>query len=186
MAKQILSVITLACALSAAVTPAWPEDLGQVDSPPAQAPLAASSPALNTSAPLVPATASAPARASAPAAASTSALPSQKLGARIASLPLFIAGCACGTVVGTPICFVRKFPSEFHNLAYGFVGSITDNKSKWLSIPAGIAWLPFSGTATLMEAPVYAFKDAYMAEKPFSKEQFSLGQIDAPDKKQKD
>jgi hypothetical protein len=105
------------------------------------------------------------------------------MGARIAAWPLCIAGFTCGTIVGTPICFVRKLPSEVRNLAHGFVGSITDCESKFLLIPAGIAWLPFAGTAALMEAPVYACKGAYMAEKPFSKEQFSLGLLDAPDNK---
>jgi hypothetical protein len=110
--------------------------------------------------------------------AATPAAAPKSMGARIASWPLCIAGFTCGTIVGTPICFVRKLPAEVRNLAHGFVGSITEKESKLLLIPVGIAWLPFAGTAALMEAPVYAFKDAYMAEKPFSKEQFSLGELD--------
>lgn len=156
MKRKVLSLVTLSLALAATAAPAWADDQspGPMAASPASAPPAAAA--------TTPATAPAP----------------KSMGARVASWPLCIAGFTCGTVVGTPICFVRKLPSEVKNLAHGFVGSITDHESKFFLIPVGIFWLPFAGTAALMEAPVYAFKDAYMAEKPFSKEQFSLGQLD--------
>jgi hypothetical protein len=159
MKKQVSTIISLLSALLATTTPAWPEDTSSV---PAQTNLAQGQPA-------------------APPAAATG---TQKTGAaRIAAWPVCVAGFACGAIVGIPICFVRKLPDEFHNLAHGFVGSITDNEKKYFLIPAGIAWLPFSASAALIEAPAYAWKNAYMAEKPFSKEQFSLGQMDDPAKK---
>ncbi len=162
MKNQTILLATILYVVLATLSPAWADD-----------PPAASAGADPSGAAAIPA----------PNTGSGAAGVSKPMRARLASWPLSIAGFACGTVVGTPICFVRKLPSEWHNLAYGFTGSITDNQNKLLSIPAGIAWLPFSATAALMEAPVYAFKDAYMAEKPFSKEQFSLGQLDAPNKK---
>jgi len=177
MHKQSLSRFALFFTLMATMSPAWADDRSSKS--PAVISPAVTNPAASSLAITTP-----PASAVTPVSTPTAnAADSKGVGARLASWPVCIAGFACGTIVGTPICFFRKLPSEIHNLAYGFVGSITDNQSKYLLIPAGIAWLPFSGTAALMEAPVYAFKDAYMAEKPFSKEQFSLGQIDAPDKK---
>jgi hypothetical protein len=107
-----------------------------------------------------------------------SALSSSSMGARLAAAPLNIIGIACGAIVGTPICFARKLPQEISEGAHGIVGSITDHKSKFLLVPAGFVWLPCAGFVSLLEAPVYAWKDAYMAEKPFSKEQFSLGKLD--------
>jgi hypothetical protein len=44
-------------------------------------------------------------------------------------------------------------------------------------LPAGAFWLPFALATSIMEAPVYAVRNSWMAEKPFSKEQFSLGEM---------
>jgi hypothetical protein len=100
-------------------------------------------------------------------------------GSHLGSLPKAIAGFCAGAIVGTPICFVRKFPKELNDGAHSFVGSIGSNDNKkLLFIPAYVAWIPFAGFISLVEAPAYAVKDAYTAEKPFSKEQFSLGELD--------
>ena len=97
----------------------------------------------------------------------------------ITALPRAIAGFCAGVVVGTPICFARKFPQEVKNGAHGFIGSIGSTEdSKLLFIPACVAWVPVALVITSVEAPGYAVKDAYTAEKAFSKEQFSLGELD--------
>lgn len=96
--------------------------------------------------------------------------------------PKAIAGCCAGFVIGTPICFARKLPQETKDGAHGIVGSIVkDNNNKFLLVPATLVYLPAACVALTLEAPTYALKDAYMANKPFSKEQFSLGKLD-PDK----
>jgi hypothetical protein len=101
-----------------------------------------------------------------------------KKGARLLAFPKAIAGFCVGALVGTPICFVRKFPSEVTEGAHGFVGSIGSNDSKkLLFVPACVAWMPVAGVVSALEAPGFALKDAYTAEKPFSKEQFSLGEL---------
>ena len=98
---------------------------------------------------------------------------------RLASLPKAVAGCCAGAIIGAPICFVRKFPKEVSEGAHGFVGSITsDDNNKLLFIPACVLWLPVASVVTALEAPGYALKDAYTADKPFEKEQFSLGEMD--------
>jgi hypothetical protein len=97
----------------------------------------------------------------------------------LVALPKAIAGFFTGAIIGTPICFVRKFPQEVNQGAHGFVGSIKDHDdNKLLLIPASIAWLPVAGFITALEAPAYAVKDAYIAKTAFSKEQFSLGELD--------
>jgi hypothetical protein len=97
----------------------------------------------------------------------------------LVALPRAIAGFCAGVVVGTPICFARKFPQELSEGAHGFLGSIVSNDDKKeLLLPAYVVWLPVAGVVTALEAPGYAIKDAYTAEKAFSKEQFSLGEMD--------
>ncbi len=97
----------------------------------------------------------------------------------IVSLPKAIAGFVTGVVVGTPICYFRKFPKEVTAGAHGLVGSIVTNEDdKHLFVPACVAWLPVALVITAAEAPAYAVKDAYTAQKSFSKEQFSLGELD--------
>lgn len=98
---------------------------------------------------------------------------------RLAGWSKSIVGFCAGAIVGTPICFLRKFPSEVSEGAHGFVGSITSNdNNKLLLVPACVAWLPVAGVVSALEAPGFALKDAYTADKPFSKEQFSLGQME--------
>jgi len=123
-----------------------------------------------------------PAWADDPKATNAPAAPNvqSKSGAsHLVALPKAIAGFCAGAIIGTPICFVRKFPKELNDGAHSFVGSIADNDNKkLLFVPAYVAWIPFAGFISLCEAPALAIKGAYTAEKPFSKEQFSLGELD--------
>ncbi len=97
----------------------------------------------------------------------------------LVALPKAIAGFCAGAVVGTPICFARKFPHEVTEGAHGLLGSIvTDDDKKVLLIPACVVWMPVAGIVTALESPGFAMKDAYTAEKSFSKEQFSLGAME--------
>lgn len=97
----------------------------------------------------------------------------------LVALPMAVAGFCAGAVIGTPISFLRKFPKEVTQGAHGFVGSIGNNDSKkLLYVPACVMWLPIAGCVAALEAPGYGLRHAYTAEKPFSKEQFSLGEMD--------
>jgi hypothetical protein len=98
-----------------------------------------------------------------------------KTSAHPANVPTVIAGFCTGFVVGMPICLVRKFGDETIAGAYGIVG---DTKHKWLFVSAEAFWTPFAAVVACLEAPVYSWRDAWMAEEPFSKEQFSLGDLD--------
>lgn len=109
--------------------------------------------------------------------------PNKSALSHLMSLPVSLAGVCAGVAVGTPICYVRKLHQEVRESSHGLAGSIVnDENHKFLLIPAGLVWLPVSLVITTLEAPGYALKDAWMADKPFSKEQFSLGEIDAPQK----
>jgi hypothetical protein len=88
------------------------------------------------------------------------------------SVPKRTLGFFAGAVVGTPVCVVRKFKDEEINGTRGIAG---DTSNPLLLIPAGAFWLPLALLYTGMEAPAYAIKNSWMADKPFSKEQFSLG-----------
>ena len=95
------------------------------------------------------------------------------------SMPKTIAGVCSGIVVGTPVCFIKKLPQETLEGGRGFVGSIIPNENnKLLLIPACAAWLPVAAVITAIESPGYALRNSWMAEKPFSKEQFSLTELD--------
>jgi len=100
---------------------------------------------------------------------------------RLKSAPAALAGFCAGAALGMPICFVRYMGRETMNDAHGLIGSVmTDNNNPWLLVPAGIFCSPFAALVTAVETPVYACKNAYMADKPFSKEQFSLGTLEDP------
>jgi hypothetical protein len=108
-----------------------------------------------------------------------SSKPTKSVPARLANVPVCAAGFCTGFVVGTPVCFARKLKQEVSEGAHGLVGSIvTDNNNPALLVPAGIFWFPAAMFVAGMEAPAYAWRDAWMADKPFSKEQFSLGNLD--------
>lgn len=121
-----------------------------------------------------------PAWADDPNAIKPTAATQPKSGAsHLVAWPKAVAGFCAGAIIGTPICFVKKFPKEASDGAHSFVGSIGNNDNKkLLYIPVYAAWLPVASFITLCEAPGYAIRDAYMAEKPFSKEQFSLVPLD--------
>lgn len=92
-----------------------------------------------------------------------------------------VAGFCAGFVVGIPINFVRYLHRETLDGAHALVGSLVkDNNNPILLVPASVASLPAATIVAAMEAPAYAFKNAYMAQKPFSKEQFSLGKLEDP------
>ena len=123
---------------------------------------------------------SAPSNAFADAQQSNSP-PAKSVKSHWKTVPISLAGFSIGVVVGTPICFVRKLPQEAKRGAFGLAQSIRDNtQNKMLIYPAGALWLPAATFVSVLESPGYAFRDAYLAEKPFSKEQFSLGTLDKP------
>ena len=103
----------------------------------------------------------------------------------LARVPLHLVGFCFGSVIGVPICFARKLPQEIKEGGEGLAGSIKENSdNKLLLYPSMAVWLPCALVLTSLEAPFYSIKDAWMAERPFSKEQFSLGELDPPtDKK---
>ena len=89
--------------------------------------------------------------------------------------PRAIAGFCAGVVVGTPVCFVRKLPHEISEGGHGLAGSIVeDSNNKFVLVPATLAWSPFACVVALIQSPASACKNAWEAQKPFSKEQFSL------------
>lgn len=95
--------------------------------------------------------------------------------------PLSLVGVCIGTVVGTPICFFRYWQREERNGTHGLIGSLVNNENnRALLLPAAIMSLPAATIIASLEAPVYGFKNAYMANRPFSKEQFSLGKLEDP------
>ncbi|MBX9724478.1 MAG: hypothetical protein K2X81_23915 [Candidatus Obscuribacterales bacterium] len=88
--------------------------------------------------------------------------------------PLMVLGVPAGFVAGTPICFLRRFA---HDEASGTRGIVGESNNKMLLLPAGAVYLPFAIFTSFVEAPVYAFRNSWMADKPFSKDQFSLGEM---------
>ncbi len=107
------------------------------------------------------------------AAAATSD-PSRKItSSSKASVPARILGAIVGTVVGTPVCMVRRTIWDTKDGIRGIVGE-TDNKLAIYS--AGAFWFPFGMTSGVLSGPFYSFKHSMCnTDKPFSKEQFSLG-----------
>ena len=100
---------------------------------------------------------------------------------RVLAMPKTIAGFCAGVIVGMPVCFVRKLPGEINDGAHGLVSSLTDDDDhKLLLVPAAVLWLPAASLTSFASAPANAVKNAYKADKPFSKEQFSLGDWDEP------
>lgn len=106
-----------------------------------------------------------PADAASPAKSSSSSL---------LSAPLAVMGICAGFVVGSPIAIARRF---VHDEKSGTRGIAGDTSNPWLLAPAAVISLPFAAISGFCEGPVYAFRNSYMADKPFSKEQFSLGEM---------
>lgn len=105
--------------------------------------------------------------------AATNPPTSPKSSSSKASIPTRILGAVVGAFVGTPICFVRRSISDEKEGIRGIIGD-TDNKVALVS--AGAFWLPLGVATGFLEAPCYSFKHSMChTDKPFSKEQFSLG-----------
>jgi hypothetical protein len=108
-------------------------------------------------------------------AASTGTSPSVKKSFSLARLPVYIAGIATGAAVGMPISLVRRCIWEEKQGIQGLVG---DSQNKVAIVSAGVFWLPFSAFLGAAEAPVMGPVNSLKNyDKPFSKEQFSLGAI---------
>jgi hypothetical protein len=93
-----------------------------------------------------------------------------------ASLPKKAFGFVIGTLVGVPVCMVRNPVSEEKWSVDNWTG---DNKDKpRVAIPAGIAYSPFALVDGILLSPFSSLKHSWQNfDEPFSKEQFSLGQI---------
>jgi len=88
-------------------------------------------------------------------------------------LPAYVAGIATGAFVGMPISAVRRFAWEEKQGIQGLVG---DSKNKVAIYSAGAFWLPFSALLGACEAPVMGpVNSLRYSDRPFSKDQFSLG-----------
>lgn len=96
------------------------------------------------------------------------------------SWPARIAGVIVGSVVGTPVCAIRKTIDEEK---YGIQGMVGDTDNKLKKVAAGVFWLPFSVLLAPAESPICATVNAMReSDKPFSKSQFAISdcQKDAP------
>jgi hypothetical protein len=89
-----------------------------------------------------------------------------------------IPGVCLGTAVGLPVCLARRF---VHGAVSGSHGMVGDTENPLLVVPAAVIWSPLAFVTATMECPVYAIRNAWMADKPFSKEQFSLGEMPSYD-----
>jgi hypothetical protein len=93
----------------------------------------------------------------------------------IGQLPVYLAGIATGAAVGMPVSLVRRSIWEEKQGIQGLCG---DSKNKLAIISAGAFWLPFSAFLGAAEAPVMGPVNSLKNyDKPFSKDQFSLGAL---------
>lgn len=114
-----------------------------------------------------------------PASASDPAISSQSAG------PFFrakqVLGACAGAAIGLPVCFIRKPIDEEK---YGIAQMTSDSHKRRLIIPAALFWAPFAAAAGILEAPFCAGTNSLANfDKPFSKEQFSLGDNEPPAQK---
>jgi hypothetical protein len=77
------------------------------------------------------------------------------------------------TVIGTPVCMVRRTKYEE---SYGVKGMIGDSDRKASKLLAGVFWLPNAIVCGVAEAPFDAFANALMYP-AFSKDQLSEGKL---------
>lgn len=91
------------------------------------------------------------------------------------AFPLKVLGFVTGCAVGVPVSVVRNPISEEKWSIDNWTG---DNKDKpRVTVPAGLFWAPFAVIDGVILAPFSAVKySAKNFNKPFSKEQFGLGQ----------
>lgn len=87
-------------------------------------------------------------------------------------MPRRAAGFVVGSVVGTPVCLVKRLAINEAAGAHALVGQKT--KSLFLLVPAGIGWLPYAAIGSTVEAPCYSVRNSWLAKEPFGQEQFSL------------
>ncbi len=90
-------------------------------------------------------------------------------------LPLYLAGIAAGACLGMPVSLVRRTIWEEKQGIQGLCG---DSTNKVAIVSAGAFWLPFSAFLGAVEAPVMGPVNSLRNyDKPFSKDQFSLGAL---------
>jgi hypothetical protein len=104
--------------------------------------------------------------------------------------PFTVAGLVAATVVGTPVCFVRKLPREIKDGGLGLAGTFVNDSdttgnasNKWIVVPSTVLWSPFATTVAFLQSPGLALGHAWNAKRPFSKEQFSFDWFE-PEQKQ--
>ena len=91
-------------------------------------------------------------------------------------MPKKLLGIIAGVVVGTPVSAVRKSIDEEKHGISDMCGY--NNKARAV-IPAAVFLAPFMLVTGVLEAPFYALNNSLVNHaKPFSKEQFSLGDED--------
>jgi hypothetical protein len=92
------------------------------------------------------------------------------------SLPVRALGVFSGIVVGTAVSAVRK-PIDEDKFAVNDLRG--ENRQGRVTIPAAVLWAPFAAVTGILEAPFFALHNSLVNyHKPFSKEQFSLGEKD--------
>lgn len=89
--------------------------------------------------------------------------------------PIIVTSFAAGTAVGTPIAMVRKSSADTKEYAdkWGDGGFIKKTGGTMAALPAGMMRGTFEGAVL---GPKNAWKNS--AEHPFSKDCFSLGDLD--------
>ena len=88
------------------------------------------------------------------------------------SFPKKVLGVVVGTVVGIPVCLVRR---PYINEKYGVSQLTGDSDQPRVMVPAALWYVGFATAAGVFEAPWVAFTNSFAnADKPFSKAQFSL------------
>jgi hypothetical protein len=108
-------------------------------------------------------------------AAAAGTKPQPKSDFSVLSIPKYTVGVIAGTIVGVPVNLVRRTIWEEK---LGIKGLCGDSTNKFAQASAGAFWLPFSlflaGCETPVCSPVTSLR---YYDKPFSKEQFSLGPL---------
>ncbi|MBX9724477.1 MAG: hypothetical protein K2X81_23910 [Candidatus Obscuribacterales bacterium] len=109
-----------------------------------------------------------------PCQADAKASGSSKQSSNWTSFPKKTIGFCIGSIVGIPVCCVRKPIDEEK---YG-VGQMThDSDDARVKIPAKIFYFPMAAASGILEAPFSSVKNSWQnRDEPFSKAQFSLGE----------
>ena len=85
-------------------------------------------------------------------------------------------GVVLGTLVGIPVCAVRKPIAEEK---YGIAQMSGEHNQLRVKIPAAIFYLPIAVATGVFEAPYWAVGNSVIySDQPFSKDQFSLGDME--------